>query len=380
MTNVRASVVVTSHNYESFLGEAIDSALAQTLSGAEVIVVDDGSTDRSRAIIADYGDRVTAVLREQGGGTAAMCTGFAISQGAIVCWLDADDVLEPTALERAWSAFEPGTAVVHWPMREIGADGRETGLLRPRSELAEGDLRDVVLREGPDSVAHPPTSGSVWARWFLDQTLPEMPGDLTPLRWASESADAYLAALAPLYGRIGRLAEPLSSYRLHGANDYAGSPFDQRLPRDVAGYRVRCRALARHCERLGLPAAVQSWEAASWLLRLERTAAKIIEAVPAGATIALMDDGEWHMNRLPGRPVVPVMERDGAYWGLPADGMAAVRELARLRATAGASYAVVGWPSSWWLEHYPTLAEYLRERPCLFADEDVAVYALDGFT
>lgn len=53
-----ASIIINNYNYDRFLAEAIDSALNQTYPHIEVIVVDDGSTDNSRKIIADYGDRI----------------------------------------------------------------------------------------------------------------------------------------------------------------------------------------------------------------------------------------------------------------------------------------------------------------------------------
>jgi glycosyltransferase involved in cell wall biosynthesis len=60
------SIVVNNFNYERFLREAIDSALAQTYAPVEVVVVDDGSTDSSRDIIASYGDRLIPVLKANG--------------------------------------------------------------------------------------------------------------------------------------------------------------------------------------------------------------------------------------------------------------------------------------------------------------------------
>ena len=66
-----ASIVITSYNYERFVREAIESALAQTYRRVEVIVVDDGSTDKSPALAAGYRDRVITVLKENGGQASA---------------------------------------------------------------------------------------------------------------------------------------------------------------------------------------------------------------------------------------------------------------------------------------------------------------------
>jgi glycosyltransferase involved in cell wall biosynthesis len=89
------SILINNYNYGRFLGEAIDSALNQTYPNIEVIVVDDGSTDNSKDIIAGYKERIRPILKENGGQASAFNTGFAASQGDIVCFLDADDIFLP---------------------------------------------------------------------------------------------------------------------------------------------------------------------------------------------------------------------------------------------------------------------------------------------
>ena len=96
-----ASVIITSFNYERYLAQAIDSALAQTWPAVEVIVVDDGSTDGSPTIIERYGPRVHAVFKSNGGQGSALNVGFASSRGEIVLFVDSDDALLPHAVERA---------------------------------------------------------------------------------------------------------------------------------------------------------------------------------------------------------------------------------------------------------------------------------------
>src|SRR5215213_900396 len=94
-TEPLVSVIIDNYNYGRFLREAIDSALGQTYPRVEVIVVDDGSTDDSRAVIAAYGDRVVPVLKENGGQASAFNAGFAASRGELICFLDADDTFMP---------------------------------------------------------------------------------------------------------------------------------------------------------------------------------------------------------------------------------------------------------------------------------------------
>src|SRR6188474_3407037 len=93
-TESLVSVIIDNYNYGRFLREAIDSALGQTYPRVEVIV-DDGSTDDSRAVIAAYGDRVVPVLKENGGQASAFNAGFAASRGELICFLDSDDAFKP---------------------------------------------------------------------------------------------------------------------------------------------------------------------------------------------------------------------------------------------------------------------------------------------
>jgi glycosyltransferase involved in cell wall biosynthesis len=89
------SIIISSYNYARYLPEAIDSALQQTYSNTEVIVVDDGSKDASPDIITSYGNKIIAVLKSNGGQASSMNAGFNESKGDIIIFLDSDDTLYP---------------------------------------------------------------------------------------------------------------------------------------------------------------------------------------------------------------------------------------------------------------------------------------------
>src|SRR5262245_61790443 len=93
-----ASVVTNNHNYERFPVESIDSALGQSHRDTEVVVVDDGSSDRSPEIIRSYGSRIRHVLKPNGGQGSALNAGFAAARGDVIIFLDADDALHPHAV------------------------------------------------------------------------------------------------------------------------------------------------------------------------------------------------------------------------------------------------------------------------------------------
>jgi glycosyltransferase involved in cell wall biosynthesis len=100
------SILINNYNYGKFLAEAIDSALAQTYPYCETIVVDDGSIDNSREIISSYGESIIPILKENGGQASAFNTGFAASQGEIICLLDADDLFLPDKVESIVAALQ----------------------------------------------------------------------------------------------------------------------------------------------------------------------------------------------------------------------------------------------------------------------------------
>src|SRR3712207_366484 len=99
------SILVNNFNYGRFLAEAIDSALAQPYRPIEVVVVDDGSTDNSREIIAAYGDRVRTVLKPNGGRGSTFNAGWAAARGDVICFLDADDAFTPDKVARVMETF-----------------------------------------------------------------------------------------------------------------------------------------------------------------------------------------------------------------------------------------------------------------------------------
>src|SRR5258708_5352000 len=99
--STRVSIIVNNYNYGRFLPQAIQSALGQTYGNKEVIVVDDGSTDESRAVVESYGTRIRAIFKNNGGQGSAYNAGFAASSGDLIHFLDADDFLMPTAIQEA---------------------------------------------------------------------------------------------------------------------------------------------------------------------------------------------------------------------------------------------------------------------------------------
>jgi CDP-glycerol glycerophosphotransferase len=133
------SVIVPIYNVEQYLAECLDSLQAQTFTRFEVVVVDDGSPDSSRAIAERYAARdrrIRIVTRENGGLGAARNTGVRSSRGQYLAFVDSDDLLPPNSLEvLVASARATGSEIVVGGLRRF--DGNRTW--RP------GWMRDVHL-------------------------------------------------------------------------------------------------------------------------------------------------------------------------------------------------------------------------------------------
>lgn len=96
------SVIVPVYNHDKYLGEALDTLLAQTFTNWEAIIVNDGSTDNTKEVIAKYlslDKRFKAIHKENGGVSSALNAGIKNAKGEWICWLSSDDWFEPTKLE-----------------------------------------------------------------------------------------------------------------------------------------------------------------------------------------------------------------------------------------------------------------------------------------
>jgi glycosyltransferase involved in cell wall biosynthesis len=209
------SVVINNYNYGRYLGQAIESALQQSYPCVEVIVVDDGSTDGSREVIGGYGRRIIPVYQENGGQASALNAGFQESQGEIVLFLDADDMLRPEIVEAVVERFaaDPSLVKVQYRLALVDGDGASLGRVMPPRErpMPNGYLRQQVLTY-PDDISWLPTSGNAFAAEALGRIFP-IPEAEYPI-----CADYYLLNLSALLGPVASLEQVGGCYRVHGSN------------------------------------------------------------------------------------------------------------------------------------------------------------------
>jgi hypothetical protein len=243
-------IVVNNYNYGRFLRAAIESALGQAYEHVSVIVVDDGSTDDSREVIASFGDRIVPVLKENGGQASAFNAGLARSKGDIVVFLDSDDLLAERAAEQIASEFrkEPQLARLHYRLAVVDEEGRPTGEIKPSPHipLPAGDLRRAMVRF-PFDLARPGTSGNAFSASVLRQIAPIPSG-------GRSAADWYVVYVSALFGPVGAIDEPLGFYRVHAENWYTqNAALDLEHVRATIARTSRARGyLQEAATRLGL--------------------------------------------------------------------------------------------------------------------------------
>ncbi len=240
------SVLITNYNYGQYLREAIDSALNQTYSNIEVIVVDDGSKDNSKEAIASYKDKIIPVLKENGGQASAINAGFAISQGEIICSLDADDIWLPNKVEevvKVVSAY-PNAAIIYHKVQNIDQEGKSLSSPWPPYKAIKGDISSKVVRTG-SWWPWPPSTALSFRRTFLSKVM-----DIPQEGEFRFSAEPYLADLAPFFGEVVGIDRVLSLFRIHGANIWS-NPIDLEK-RSLKNHEVRVEVLNNALKSFGV--------------------------------------------------------------------------------------------------------------------------------
>ena len=200
------SVVIPSYNLARFLAVAVDSVLRQEYSPVEIIVVDDGSTDPTREVVAAYGERVRYVHQLNAGVSAARNTGIAAARFPFVAFLDADDEWLPGMLSRIMATFArlpEAYGLVACGFRVMDKAGAELGR-KMRADDSEGEVTasDLVLmnRFAADTVV-------------VKRSVLERAGLFDTNLVSSEDRDLWIRIAQ--HSRIHRLSDPLVKVRTH---------------------------------------------------------------------------------------------------------------------------------------------------------------------
>jgi len=263
----RVSVVMPARDAGPFIGEAVDSILSQSFGDLELIVVDDGSTDDSAALVerrAAADPRVRLMRQAAAGVVAALNRGCAGARGEYIARMDADDVARPERLQRqvAFLDRHPGIAVVGSGLQFLGDAG-------PLPRLLHLPVSPAAVRAALDAdccIAHPTV--------LMRRTVYAATGGYRAAFLHAEDYDLWLR-IAERHD-LANLDEPLLLHRLHrGQVSLTG------LTQQVLS-ALAARAAAR-ARRAGAPDPAPGWS------RIDRPLIERIGLPPDAIDAALLD-------------------------------------------------------------------------------------------
>lgn len=245
---IRFSVLINNFNYGQFVREAVFSAIAQKYSPYEIIVVDDGSSDDSMAVLeslkGDYPD-LLVVSQPNGGQLSAIRAGVNVSTGEWLCFLDADDTWESAHLEVAAEAIlsEPDLGVYYSGHKET------SGPTLFRSKWPHGTVgpcAGIVAARGA-------RIGTITSALCLKREFAQLVVDVDRSfdeDWRTR-ADDCLVFGAALFGAVFHYnPTPSVNYRIHGSNTFADKFQD---PYMVYRYDLRkWRLISNYCAKSGI--------------------------------------------------------------------------------------------------------------------------------
>lgn len=251
------SVVIPALNAEEYIGRALECALGQVGVFPEVIVVDDGSSDQTLAIVEQLSDRVRILKCDRGGPAKARNLGARVATGEWLGFLDADDEWMPEKLDRQLALTNEQVDLVYTDRYNIGSANHVSELQSAGQSLFEGQIFDELLQNNFITLS----SVLIRKSRFLDMggfdESPEMLGVEDWDLWLRYALDG---------GEIALCREPLTSYRWHG-----GQISKNHRERALGRAAVVQKALSG-ARRLGRPtstgtafrAMASAWETSGW--------------------------------------------------------------------------------------------------------------------
>lgn len=208
------SLVVPTYNHARHLAQAVESVLAQDYPHLELIVLDDGSTDDTREVLAPYTGRFHWESHSNRGQAATLNKGWQMAAGQVLGYLSADDLLLPGAVRTGVAALErnPRLVLVYPDYDLVDSAGRYIRTVR----APEFAYREMVARW-----VCPPGPGALFRRAAAEQA-----GPWDPALRLSPDYDFWLRL--GLHGGGARIPEVLAGFRVHeGSQTFRAVPADR---------------------------------------------------------------------------------------------------------------------------------------------------------
>lgn len=262
------SIIIPIYNAEKYLRQCIDSIVAQTVSGWEAVLVDDGSSDGSAAICDEYArrdDRFRVYHRQNGGVGRARNYGLDMARGEVVSFVDADDWLDVHFYERLMPLMGDNDLVYVSDMHHY-ADGTMVAHEAPAVHVCRRDEVERTLLYLKDNRARYPFFGFTWNKLFRADIIREH-----HLRFVEDLTlcedEAFTDDYCKYLERMAVVSDPLYHYRA-GLSGLTGRKKDEKeffrlidhitmitpnyhLPQLVAYEERRVYGLATQCIQLG---------------------------------------------------------------------------------------------------------------------------------
>ncbi len=240
---ILVSILIPAYNAEKWIRETIESAISQTWTKKEIIIVDDGSTDNSLQIAKKYESKLVKVISQENKGAAvARNKAFESAQGDYIQWLDADDLLAPDKIEKQ--------------LREIDSAGNSRILLT--GSWARFYYRHRNVKFIPDNLWRDldpvewlmiKFNKSVWmnpAVWLVSRKLTELAGPWD-VRTAPDDDGEYICRVIVASEKVKFVSEARSYYRQSNAWSLSRKVSDKALEGQFLSIR-RCMGYLRSLE------------------------------------------------------------------------------------------------------------------------------------
>ncbi|MGI8413956.1 MAG: glycosyltransferase family 2 protein [Solirubrobacteraceae bacterium] len=227
------TVVIPAYNAERFIEATVGTVLRQTHAELELLLVDDGSSDRTAEVVGRLGDERVRVMRIANGGTvAARNHGLAGARGELIAFLDHDDAWLEEKLARQIAVFasEPDAVAVGSLMHYVSDSGRRLGI--SGEDPRPPDRQELIRRGALMPVA---MSSIVWRTAVIRRV-----GEFDPTIPQIDDLDMLTRVMR--FGRMSFVAEPLGEHRIHRGSITTNNYRSQRMGARFFYARLHARA------------------------------------------------------------------------------------------------------------------------------------------
>jgi glycosyltransferase involved in cell wall biosynthesis len=241
---MKVSTVIAAYNADRTLAQALDSVLGQDIEANEIIVVNDGSTDGTSAILATYRQQIRVIEQANQGAASARNTGVAAASGKYVAFLDSDDLWAPQKLSKMVAALEchPTASLAFSEYSHFSSDGMNYG----NSSLGHAfSLRDLM------ETALPPILTSTWV--LPKEMFDRSGGFCSAFRGGQGFEDSWLLLLLRELGYFVYVPEVLTCYRIDNSGENAdkyGHALGTFIKLSQARYGRNGKSLRRNARNL----------------------------------------------------------------------------------------------------------------------------------